>query len=470
MADSQTPAVPSRCPSPAPTLIDETKEGPTVHEYSPARRYTLLVIFCLAQFLDTFNVTSLYSAIPAMAMSMGIAEGESTWIISAYQLTFASFLLISGRISDVYNPKFAFIGGVFVLAIFSLCSGFVSSKIPLFVLRALTGVAAAMAIPSAVTLLVGIFPEPTEQSRALGVFGGCGAVGIVLGLVIGAIFVQYASWPWVFWFVAIVCVPIVGLSVFLIAKQEPKEVRGGGAKWKSLDLFGVTTLTVALILFIFAVTSAATTGWGSSRVIASLIISMLMTAGFFYYETRIPADQAAIPPRTWFLPNFSVLFGTALFPFFWLPIGVSSFPVSLTGPLSHKINPKWLLLFGEALCIVSTILLAFADRPTRYWPYMFPGFILGSAGAMFVYTHTNIAIFRTTPASMAGTVGAIVNGALQLGSAVGISIVGSIESSIEERHAGYAGRAASFWFLLGIGALEFIAMLVFYRIRKENAK
>ena len=75
--------------------------------------------------------------------------------------------------------------------------------------------------------------------------------------------------------------------------------------------------TAALVLFIFAVTSGTTSGWGSAGVVAPLIISVFMVAGFFYFETTIPADRAAIPPRTWFLPNFLVLFFTALLPFLW---------------------------------------------------------------------------------------------------------------------------------------------------------
>ena len=146
--------------------------------------------------------------------------------------------------------------------------------------------------------------------------------------------------------------------------------------------------------------------------------------------------------------------------------------MSFTGSLSRVINSKWLILTGEAGCIIATVLLAFADRPERYWAFIFPAFIVGSAGAMLTYTHTNIAIFRTSPSSMAGTVGAIFNGALQLGSAIGISAVGSIESSVEARRGdanGYAGRAAAYWFLLGIVVVEWLALLVFYRTSKEGA-
>ena len=154
-----------------------------------------------------------------------------------------------------------------------------------------------------------------------------------------------------------------------------------------------------------------------------------------------------------------------------IPIGVLAFVISFSGPLSNRISPKYVLLFAQGLLVVATVLLATADSPSKYYSHVLPAFILGSAGAMFSYTHTNIAIFRTSPSSMAGTVGAIFNGALQLGSAVGIAAVSSIESSIEEKSgnpAGYAGRAAAFWFLLALIGLEIISLLVFYRVEAEH--
>ncbi|KZT65692.1 MFS general substrate transporter [Daedalea quercina L-15889] len=480
--------------SPTQTLVD----GRVPQKYSAARRYLLLLIFCLAQFLDAVNNSALFSAIPDLENDLGIDEAQSTWVISAFQLTFASFLLISGRISDVYNPKVAFTGGVAALGLISVGAGFARDKIAIIILRALSGIAAAMTIPSALALLVSVFVEPNEQARAIGLFGGCGAIGNVLGLIIGAIFVQYASWSWVFWFVAIVAALITGACILLVPPQEPK-VRPASARprWYALDLVGVSILTAALVLFIFAVTSGSTDGWASAAVLVPLVVSVLMVGAFFWYETKVPPETAAVPPRTWFLPNFAVLFGTALLPYFWwttiftvftllwqddyhwsaistaihmIPIGVLAFSMSWTGPLARRVNPKWIILSGEGMLVAATVLLAFADGPDTYWPFVFPAFVLGSGGAMLTYTHTNIAIFRTSPAAMAGTVGAIFNGALQLGSAVGIAAVDSLQASVQAAAAPdtpYAGQRAAFWFLLGIVGAEFAAMALFYRTGRE---
>ena len=185
----------------------------------------------------------------------------------------------------------------------------------------------------------------------------------VLGLFIGAVLVQYASYHWVFWFVAIVAIPVALGCIFIIPPEIAKSKDGPqadthSAKWKSLDLIGISILTgvpylqklliahganlapsVALILFIYAVTSGSADGWATAGVLTPLIISILLTIGFFYWETLIPLEKAAMyvtpsltcvhafmvprarPPRTWFYNNFSVLFGSALLPFLWWSAG-----------------------------------------------------------------------------------------------------------------------------------------------------
>jgi MFS family permease len=188
-----------------------------------------------------------------------------------------------------------------------------------------------MTIPSALSLLVKAFPDPLQQARAIGIFGGCGAianseglrillfvtsliVASVLGLLIGGMFVEWASYHWVFWFVAIIAVPVSLACVFMIPPRFTKTTNSPereAAKWKSLDLVGVSILTgmnvksysslhpsptliVALILFIFAVTSGSADGWASAIVLVPLVISISMVIAFFYWETRIPEEQAAM--------------------------------------------------------------------------------------------------------------------------------------------------------------------------------
>lgn len=324
---------------------------------------------------------------------------------------------------------------------------------------------------------------------------------IVSGLLIGAIFVQFATWHWIFWFVTMVTVPIAVLALLLV----PKIVRAQSEQDqpKRLDLVGVSMFTGALILFIFALTSGAADGWSSAQVLTTLILSIALIVVFLIYEARIDASHAALPPKVWFFPNFAILVGTALIPYFWwlcvflvysplwqevygwstimtavrfLPLGIFAFVVAMFATsLPKYAHPRWIILIGLILVWIATILLPFADRKSRYWSLNFPSFTLGTMGAMAVYASANIAVFRTTPPAMAGTVGAVFNAALQLGGAVGVAAFTSIQTSVDTKkpgselgYNGYSGRAAAWWFVLAAVSVATIAVGLLYRIDKEE--
>jgi len=161
----------------------------------------------------------------------------------------------SGRISDVYSPKPAFVSGVMILALTHLGGGFVRQKIALLVLRALGGIGGALTIPSALSMIVALYPDPASQDRAIAIFGGTGGVGngeflylcfkrlailtyvsIVLGLIIGALFVQYTSWPWIFFFTGIVG-STIGIAAFIFVPKSTKPTSKA-----RFDFFGIATL------------------------------------------------------------------------------------------------------------------------------------------------------------------------------------------------------------------------------------
>ncbi|OSC97055.1 MFS general substrate transporter [Trametes coccinea BRFM310] len=501
---------PSCDADPAPNLAptdDKVPAPPARHRMSNARRYLLFTMFCVANMLDAYNLNALFTALPVIRTAFGLNEADASWIMSAFELTYAAFMLVSGRISDIYHPKAPFITGVFGLAILSLGSGFVKSGVGLIIIRAVCGICAALSIPSSLALIVRLFPEPQEQSVAIALFGGVGALGNVFGTMISAVFIEFASYRWVFFFTTIIGVPAAAVCLVLVPSSDSEgnteQDKRGSASWlqrlKKLDQVGVAFLTVALILFIFAITSGSEDGWSSARVLAPLIISVFMTTGFFFWEARMPAEDAAVPPRTWFLPNFAVLFGASLLPYFWwttvfavffplwqqvygwsaiksglrmIAIGISATVISFTSSLGRYVPRKLLIVAGHVLAIAGTILLTFGDAEDDYWRLVFPGLIIGSAGAMVIYMHVSIAIFQTAPSSMAGVVGAMFNCALQLGAALGLAIDTSIETSLEledgpDGFFHFRGRRAVLWWLVAAVCAEMVAILVFFRTRGE---
>ncbi|KAF8510477.1 MFS general substrate transporter [Hysterangium stoloniferum] len=446
----------------------------------------LLFLFCFSQFLDTFNSSAFFSAIPSISGAIGLEGNDTVWLISAYQLTFASFLLCSGHVSDVYKPKWVFVTGIAIFGALSLVSGFISNKVVFLVLRAVIGIAASLTIPSALHLLVQLHRDPTEQARAIAIFSGGVAAGNIVGLVVGAIFVQFASWRWIFFLEAMVALPVAGICSILIpsiiSSRSEESLAGAFGFSPSRESMHMKVLPASLLLFILAVTSGSTSGWASPIVMAPLVISVAFLGLFIWWENHIPPATAALPPKTWFYPNFSIIFVVSLFPIVWwtsvlyqfstlwqdiynwspvrcaihlLPIGVLGIAVmASSGGLSNTFESKTIILTGQGLTLVATTLLPFANSPSRYWSYVFPAFCIGTTGTALTFTHSNIAILRTAPPTQSGTVGAIFNAALQLGGAVGVAAI----------------SAAGFWLLLGLCSAEFISILIFYRTKPVAAE
>ncbi|KAI9461387.1 major facilitator superfamily domain-containing protein [Boletus coccyginus] len=468
----------------------EVAKNPLI-ELSGTRKMVLLSLFCFSQFLSSFNISALFSAIPAIATSTGLNNSQSVWLNSAYQLSSAALLLISGRMSDIYNPKIIFLSGVYLLGILSLGTGFARNSIAILVLRALSGIGAALSIPSSLRLLIHTFPDPVVQAKAVSAFAGSGAIGNVLGVIIGALIVSYVTWPWIFYATAIVALLVAIASTFLIPNPHRQNKYSQLEQFRRLDMAGSMLLIAALVLFIFAVTSGSTDGWKTATVLVPLILSILFFVLFFVWEARVPEDCASLPPRMWSYLNFTPLALLALLPYAWwssvyllfawywqevgfwsainsgihfLPLGLFAFAfAALMGVLQQKFDAKHILLGGLILMVAGTAFFPFADNMTRYWSTVFPGFLLGTVGTSVVFATTNIAIFATTPPEAAGTVGAVFICALQLGAAVITWVATSIQTSIQPSPTSFVGRAAAFEFLIGFIVMQIISVLAFVR-------
>ncbi|KAJ7499582.1 MFS general substrate transporter [Mycena latifolia] len=480
MATSTNPAQLDGQTNPQSPLSDEC--NPLAAQNS-IRKGIILFFLCLAQFLDTFMNSALVAAIPLISADLGITNADSVWLVSGYQLTFAALLLVSGRLSDLYDPKIVFSIGATLIGGLSLGAGFVRAEVPLIVLRVLTGIGAALTVPSALHLIVHMFPDTAAQAKAIAAFGASGAFGNVIGLMIGALIVTYASWPWVFYLFSILGF-VLAIVVFVLAPSPDRphiSAMDKAKRFKRLDLLGVSMLTVGLVLFVYAVTSGSISGWNTAHCLAPLFISLLCVALFFIYEARLPEEMAALPPSLWAYTNVPILVTSALLPFMWwgavqllfswlwqevygwtalnvalrfLPMGLLGFPMNALASVLQQFFPlKWILVAGQVLALIATALLPFADTEARYWSFAFPAFCIGTTGITIAFTTINIAIFVATPPRFAGVIGALFNCSLQLGCAAGTAIITSIQTSVQKTHGGptsYSGRKAGFWFLFGV--------------------
>ncbi|KAF9043112.1 major facilitator superfamily domain-containing protein [Panaeolus papilionaceus] len=477
-------------------------EGFTFLDKLPrSRKLMLLPILCLAFFLDTFNNSSLLPALPAISGRVGLSFSQSAWLLAGYQLTFAALLLISGRVTDLYNPKWVFTLGSLIVAVFSLVSGFIRSGIPLIVFRAIMGIGGALTIPSAQHIIVHLYRDPKEQARAIALFGAMGALGNVLGLIIGALFVSFVSWPWVFYFSAIVAFAVCIGTALLIPDRRPVLTHEPAAsKFKRLDIVGAIIFAACLILFIFSLTSSSLEGWTSAQTLAPLVISLLAVLAFFAWEAHLPESYAALPPKIWRYGNVKILTAVSLVPFMWLgsifPLyswlwetvyhwsaikcGIHFLPIALASPvglmiatyLQAKFPLKNVNILGFVLLVTGTILLPFGNSEHLYWRFSFPGFLLATCGVAMVYATANIGLLASTPPEVSGIVSAMFMAMLQTGGAAGIAIISSIQTGVEANRGGptvFDGRAAGLWFLVCFSGLMMILSVIFMTGSKSTA-
>ncbi|KAF7305558.1 MFS general substrate transporter [Mycena chlorophos] len=477
----------------APALASGSASG--LEKQSSNKKLLLLALFCLAFLLDAINSSSLFTSIPTISAQLGITDSRSVWLLAAYQLAFAALLLISGRFSDLYSPKWVFVCGIAMMGVFSLVGGFLRSQIPVITLRALMGGAGALTIPSAQHLIVHMYTTSDAQAKAIAVFGGMGAIGIVLGLFVGALLVTFTSWPWIFYVPAILCGIISICSAILIPRVSHNTDGSRWSQFRRLDLVGVFLFSVGTILLVFAVTSGSIDGWNSARVLVPLVLSIILVISFFLWESRLQDSHAAVPAKIWTYPNFKVLIPLALVPFAWwstifllfswlwevvyawspittaahfLPIALGVFPglaISIALQSQRKISHKWVIVMGFVLALIGSILLPFGNTSHHYWPFLFPGFLLGTLGCAIIYTTINVDLLANAPVEASGIISALFVCMLQVGGAVGSAIVTSIQTSVQQSNGGplrFAGRAAGLWFLcawVGVMGLSAIMLL-----------
>ncbi|PPQ76872.1 hypothetical protein CVT24_008637 [Panaeolus cyanescens] len=410
----------------------------------------------------------------------------------------------SGRVTDLYNPKWVFTVGAFIVAVFSLVAGFIRNGVVLIILRAIMGIGAALTIPSAQHILVHLYRDPTQQARAIALFGAMGALGNVLGLIISALFVYFISWPWVFYFSAIVAFAVCFGTAVLIPERRPSASplsESLASKFKRLDILGAMIFAATLILFIFSLTSSSLEGWGSARAIAPLVISVFTLIAFFFWEAFIPESHAALPPKIWKYKNVKILTAISLVPFMWLgPIfplyswlwetvyqwstietGVHFLPIAISGSaglfaapflLSLKLPLKYINILGFTFMVTGTALLPFGNSAQLYWRFTFPGLTIAAFGVSIVYVTANIGLLANTPPEVSGIIAAMFMSMLQTAGAAGVAITSLIQTSVQARKGGpmvFDGRAAVLWYLVGFAGLMMLLSIVFMTSSKPAA-
>ncbi len=233
------------------------------------------------------GVTIAIVALPTIGRDLGFADADVQWIVSAYALVFAGFLVVAGRAADLYGRRRLFMAGLGVFAAASLLAGLAWSPAALVVARGLQGLGAAIAVPAALSLLTATFTEPRERARALGLWTAAAAGGGASGYVVGGVITDAAGWEWVF----LVNVPIalVALALVPAVLREARTPAGG-----RLDLAGAIAVTAGLGLTVYGFSAAEGDGFATPGVVVPLLAGVAALAAFVAIERRV-ADPVAPP-------------------------------------------------------------------------------------------------------------------------------------------------------------------------------
>jgi MFS family permease len=239
-----------------------------------------LLLLCAANFLDAMDVSTIGVALPAIQAELGLEATSLQWAVSAYVLGYGGFLLLGGRVADIFGHRKVFLWALAVFAAASIAGAFVDSGPTLIAARLIKGIAAAFTAPAALALLLSVFGEGSARAKALGIFASTGAAGFVLGMVLGGA-VTILSWRATLVMAAPVALIVLIVSPFVLPADKPRT----GTR-ASFDWAGAITVTPGLLLFVFGITNAASSGWQSPLTWGSLLAAVVLLVLFLVVEAR----------------------------------------------------------------------------------------------------------------------------------------------------------------------------------------
>src|SRR5215212_6096648 len=253
------------------------------------RRWPVLVLMCVAQFVNVLDVTVVLVALPSIGRDLNLPPQHLQWVVSAYALFFAGFLLLAGRAADLFGRRRTFMSGLALFAAASLVCGLASSPAVLIFGRAAQGLGAAITAPAALSIVTTIFSEGGERDRALGVWTAVAAGGGAAGFVLGGLVTDWLGWEWIF----LINVPVAALGLVLTPSLI-YESRDAEAP-RRLDLLGAATVTAGLVSLVYGLTQAEDSGFGSFSVLGPLVLAVALVSAFVLVECR--ASNPLVPLR-----------------------------------------------------------------------------------------------------------------------------------------------------------------------------
>ena len=260
---------------------------------SKARTIALVVTLTGAAFLNTLSVQSMVIVLPTIGKDLSIPSAKQQWIVSSYSLAFGCFLLLWGRLADVYGKRPIFILGSAWVCITTLVCPFVPNEIGFNVVRGLQGLGAAANVPTAIGILGVTFPPGKAKNYAFAAYSSGAPMGSIFGNILGGVVGQYASWKWIFWILAIIalCVTIAGHFLIPLPVMHPSDSEVKNA----VDWVGGMIVTTSLFILLFALIEGNIVGWSQPYIPVIIAISVLLLAAFVAWQLYLEKKTVRRP-------------------------------------------------------------------------------------------------------------------------------------------------------------------------------
>jgi EmrB/QacA subfamily drug resistance transporter len=413
------------------------------------RRWIALILLCAAQFVVVLDASIVNVALPSIGRALHFSEENLQWVVNAYVLVFGGFLLLGGRMADLLGRRRVFMGGLVLFGLASLVAGLATSDGMLIAARAVQGLGGAILSPAALSIVTTTFREGAERNKALGIWGAVAGSGGAVGVLLGGVLTDSLGWEWIFF----VNTPIAIVAALLAPRLIDES--SADARIRTFDAAGAVTVTAGLSLLVYAMVDATNAGWGSTKTIVLLAISVALLVAFVVIELRSRAPL--VPFRVFRLPNITganvsgLLIGASLFSMFFfislymqqvlgyspLRSGFSYLPLAVTiivsagvaSQLVSRYGFKPILIAGMALIAIGLLMFSGVPVDGSYASDVLPASIVAGAGLGFSFVPVTIAAVSGVRDEDAGLASGLINTSQQIGGALGLAVLSTISIS-----------------------------------------
>ena len=413
-------------------------------------RWLALYVLCLGSLMIVLDVTIVGVALPSIRQDLGFSETSLAWVVNGYLLTYGGFLLLGGRLGDLFGHRRLFLAGIALFTLASLACGLSTTQWMLVTARTVQGLGGAVASAVSLSLMMTLFTEPAERAKAMGIFGFVASGGGSIGVLLGGVLTDLINWHWIFLVNFPIGILVVVLSLRLLPGERVPSLTG------RLDIAGAVTVTAALMLAVYAIVNGNQTGWTSAQTLGLLVGAAALLALFLGIESRVPAPL--VPLGLFKLRNIrvsnlvGVLWAAAMFAWFFmsalylqlvlgyspLQVGLAFLPANLImGALSIGLSAKLVMRFGfrkplaTGLLLAATGLLLFVRAPVdgSFFVDVLPSMILLGIGAGMAFNPVLLAAMSDVEPSESGLASGLVNTSFMMGGALGLAVLASIAAS-----------------------------------------